>query len=223
MVLSIMGLFGVHLDPRKFDKNDRHTATIRLLQELMKRGHRDEWLGLMPNIDTTGGRMSTIPIMPESTVEGIAFMTTRIDGPRAIETLFDDSTEGMLWWIDGAPTGSIDELGNLTTSLKFFPLLKRTDLDLRIVVDASRWDKSLFNGSCGLDIKRNQYYKHGSADIDETPNPTLLMLVAPESSRGTVDRGIFKIEPLDYRISGSAWLEKAPEQTCGTKEFILVA
>lgn len=61
MVFSIMGLLDVALDPNAFDRNDRRSASLRLLQELAKRGHRAEWLGMAPNIRTPAG-LSTIPM-----------------------------------------------------------------------------------------------------------------------------------------------------------------
>ena len=77
MILSIMGVFGVSLDPAAFHKNGRHGAAIALAQEILKRGGRASWL------DAAGGvppesTLSSFPSFPGTSTNGAAFI--RVDG-----------------------------------------------------------------------------------------------------------------------------------------------
>jgi hypothetical protein len=46
MIFSIMGLFGVMLDPSAFDVNDRKEATIMLAQAILRKGGSTSWIGI---------------------------------------------------------------------------------------------------------------------------------------------------------------------------------
>lgn len=69
MVFSIMGLFGVTLDTRAFDKEDRLGATIALMQTILRQGGRASWLGMAPYLPPHP-QLSTYPIFPRTHVSG---------------------------------------------------------------------------------------------------------------------------------------------------------
>ena len=104
MVFSIMALFDVKLDTSKFHEDDRRGATIALLQELMRSGRRASWmiisLALQPD-----NILSTMPVMPKTSVGGVAQI--EMDGKLVpVGTVIT-----QYWWLEGTPTGEVDELG----------------------------------------------------------------------------------------------------------------
>lgn len=50
MVFSIMGLLGVDLDPSRFGAHDRTPALVEMMQKLLAKGNRAEWLAIVPLI-----------------------------------------------------------------------------------------------------------------------------------------------------------------------------
>ncbi|KAK0665443.1 hypothetical protein QBC41DRAFT_327871 [Cercophora samala] len=99
MILSIMGMFGVSLDARDFGHDDRLEAALALMREILARGGRAEWLGVIPNLPP-GRVLSTTPVILElgEGLEG------HFEDKDAMET-------GLLWWLQGAPTGFVDNDG----------------------------------------------------------------------------------------------------------------
>jgi len=47
MIFSIVGLFGVMLDPSAFNVNDRKEATIMLAQAILRKGGSTSWIGIV--------------------------------------------------------------------------------------------------------------------------------------------------------------------------------
>ncbi|KAF5378781.1 hypothetical protein D9615_006934 [Tricholomella constricta] len=45
MIFSIMGMFGVSLDPKKFHPDDRLHATVALMQAILRNGGKASWMG----------------------------------------------------------------------------------------------------------------------------------------------------------------------------------
>lgn len=73
MVFSIMGLFGVTLNPRAFHKDDRVGATIALAQEILRRGGKATWLNTSVYLPPDK-QISTFPQLPQTSVEGNALV-----------------------------------------------------------------------------------------------------------------------------------------------------
>ncbi|KAK0467542.1 hypothetical protein IW261DRAFT_1519327 [Armillaria novae-zelandiae] len=69
MAFSIMGLFGVTLDTRKFSKDDRLGATIALMQAILRRSDRASWVGAAPYLPVNP-RLSTVSVFPHTNVRG---------------------------------------------------------------------------------------------------------------------------------------------------------
>ncbi|OAX42775.1 hypothetical protein K503DRAFT_294028 [Rhizopogon vinicolor AM-OR11-026] len=110
-VLSIMGLFGVTLDPRSFNKGDRRGATIALAKEIIRNGRRANWLAPSISLPPAKG-LSAFPEFPHVSVAGQATLTTK-EGDRPVEELMPWVGEG---WLDGVPTGTMDDAGYFTFS-----------------------------------------------------------------------------------------------------------
>lgn len=102
MILSIMGLLGLALDPARYAAHERHKATLDLIQASLDKGARASWLGIAPLL-TRSPLLSIIPTMPESSVDGKAFV--KIKGELKSAEHFS------AWWIKGLPKGSLDNEG----------------------------------------------------------------------------------------------------------------
>lgn len=114
-VLSIMGLFGVDLDPSLFDEDDRHGATILLAQAILQSGGSASWLGVGPRIQPDR-YLSTFPAFPYPNPAGVALVHSR-DRAQGVFDLVDP-----VYPIGAAlvplPQGSMDPTGYLTFSAK---------------------------------------------------------------------------------------------------------
>jgi hypothetical protein len=118
MVFSIMGLLGVTLEPSSFAKTDRHRATIELARALLAKGEPARWLAISLSLDPNP-HMSTMPVMPETSVEGKAYVKTP-SGRKEVVSLVGSSR----WWLKGPPKGSMDEKGYFKFSAKAAPVFE---------------------------------------------------------------------------------------------------
>ncbi|KAH9855757.1 hypothetical protein C2E23DRAFT_723234 [Lenzites betulinus] len=75
MILSIMGLFGISLDPRLYRSGDRIAATIALAQAYLRQGGQAEWLIAGWN-EPPDRRLSSFPELPETSVAAPPRFTT---------------------------------------------------------------------------------------------------------------------------------------------------
>ncbi|PCH33353.1 hypothetical protein WOLCODRAFT_141610 [Wolfiporia cocos MD-104 SS10] len=105
MVLSIMGPMEVDLPVADFDKDDRLKATIKLIQALMKRGLRANWLFIAPELPPSA-ELSTLPAFPETSEGGRAMI--RIPGPELVLAV---DVIGEPWRTDNAPYGVMSDQG----------------------------------------------------------------------------------------------------------------
>ncbi|KAJ6496350.1 hypothetical protein C8R45DRAFT_1061848 [Mycena sanguinolenta] len=118
MVFSIMGLFGVTLDTRKFHKNDRIGATIALAREILQRGGRANWLGASFRAQPCP-QLSTFPLFPRTRVAGKALV-------RGEDGRYRENVLGHM------PRGSMDAEGYLSFDAKAVQLeqvLHKSDED----------------------------------------------------------------------------------------------
>jgi hypothetical protein len=110
-VFSIMGILGVSLNPLAFGANDRTGATIQLMQALLQKGERAEWLGVAPHV-AINPRIPTLPVFPSITGEGRAVVpsSSAKTGSESMSAWMGDT-----WWrLVGAPYGSMSNDGTLT-------------------------------------------------------------------------------------------------------------
>jgi hypothetical protein len=88
MISSIMGLFGVMLDPSAFDVTDRKEATIALAQAILRRGGSASWIGIATRA-TPFAELSTFPEFPQTSVAGKAMLTKSSGEPIEAHSLVD--------------------------------------------------------------------------------------------------------------------------------------
>ncbi|GLA64841.1 hypothetical protein AtubIFM54640_006574 [Aspergillus tubingensis] len=115
MVFSIMGMFGVSLDPSKFHKNDRAGATLALASAALKRGKSAAWMGAYLELDPCP-IMSSFPLMPSTSEIGGCTIQTA-SGLMNVEDLVD--VENVVF--TGA-SGTLDSQGYLHFKNKACPL-----------------------------------------------------------------------------------------------------
>jgi hypothetical protein len=107
MVFSIMSLFGVRLDPRKYGPNDREQATIDLADHILRSGRGASWL-LASLGDRCLPNMVSMPDFPVTTVSGDAYYS---DGRRRIKPANEIGSE-LIWSLTPAPRGEMSPPGS---------------------------------------------------------------------------------------------------------------
>ncbi|OJT04920.1 hypothetical protein TRAPUB_4262 [Trametes pubescens] len=145
MVLSIMGLFGVELDPGGFHENDRRGATVALAQAILAAGGCASWMGAAFRLDPDQC-LSTFPQFPRTSVAGAALVRTK-EGIREVSQLV-----GPVYPIQDAlvplPRGRMDAEGYVTFTAKGVPLVEVLDTpgpdhpqpsEVFQALDGSRW------------------------------------------------------------------------------------
>ena len=142
MVFSVMGMFGVTLDTKKFHKNDRVRASVALAQEILKRGGRPVWLAM--SLDIYPSRyISSFPDLPSTNVTGTVYWKSRRGPINAnvpddiydIEEMNepfedDDQSKGEhvdsvflpFSWVMDMPPATMDDDGYLHMTLKAAPV-----------------------------------------------------------------------------------------------------
>lgn len=117
-VISIMGLFGVALDPDRYREGDRLRATIDLMREILRMGGRANWL-------TFSGRsriayeFCLAPRFPEVDEAGEAFYRRPADGREVTAATYFGLN---WWWLRKLPRGSMDDGGYFTFRAPALPL-----------------------------------------------------------------------------------------------------
>ncbi|KPM39815.1 hypothetical protein AK830_g6720 [Neonectria ditissima] len=174
-VFSIMGLMGVTLNTKAFKEGERLEATIALMQAMLEKGHRAEWLGIATRIENNP-RLSTIPAFPEPNPDGRAVVTTA-EGDKEVASLIDG------WWmIADTPKGTLDVAGYLDFKAQAAPVRKRQDGSSRTgfaSVDGRQWE--VLPASSGplyaVVIGTKTPYLNGVYPSMVDPDSVVLMLV----------------------------------------------
>lgn len=136
MVFSIMGAFGVALDPRLFHVQDRIGATIALAQGILRQGGKPVWLGLSLDIRPSPF-LSSFPDFPVTDVSGKIVWSARRGPlePNVSDAIYEsdsmneeiddgdesDGEDASLitlpeYWLTDLPSGTMDDQGYLTIS-----------------------------------------------------------------------------------------------------------
>ncbi|THV00740.1 hypothetical protein K435DRAFT_437752 [Dendrothele bispora CBS 962.96] len=144
MVFSIMGLFGVTLDTRKFGENDRLSATIALMQAMLSRGRQASWLGVAPYLPVHPC-LSTFPTFPRTSVQGQVIFESDVleTGSKEVEKRRRAILDTRRIFL---PTGRMDDAGYLNISRKALqiypqahteglPVNRNLDKDLGLIYD----------------------------------------------------------------------------------------
>ncbi|KAI0822942.1 hypothetical protein BC628DRAFT_626528 [Trametes gibbosa] len=121
MVLSIMGLFGVELDPGAFHEDDRRGATIALARAILAKGGSASWMGAAFRLDRDQC-LSTFPQFPRTSVAGAALVKTKGTVKEVSQLV------GPVYPIQDAlvplPHGRMDDEGYVTFTAKGVPLVE---------------------------------------------------------------------------------------------------
>lgn len=180
MVFSIMGLFGVTLDTRRFGKDDRLGATIALMQGILRHGGRASWLGLAPYLPVNP-KLSTIPVFPRTHIEGQVLL--EVDFQRSDEQERRPQRTAVLdVRAISMPTGSMDDAGYLTISRKAIRIYPQLDLQ-EFHKDPHFHQESLVSPSqCCLNFRAINYtgwkfYYDGPHDLEESFPRTFAVLL----------------------------------------------
>ncbi|KIJ30314.1 hypothetical protein M422DRAFT_234885 [Sphaerobolus stellatus SS14] len=117
MVFSIMGLFGITLDTRKYGKNDRIRATIDLVREILENGGSASWLGMSFHLPPCK-EFCTFPIFPMTSVAGKALIEDHAGFQRDIADFVVGEYPNELGFGCGLPGGTMSEDSYFTFSTK---------------------------------------------------------------------------------------------------------
>ena len=127
MVFSIMGLFGVAVDQKLFDVNNREGAAIALAQKILENGGKAAWLALS-YYHPPSRTVSSFPYFPEPSVSGGAFIKLGDKQIPAAELVEQGDGGDSSRWLDGLPNGRMDSAGYLHFRARAVPLLPTSDL-----------------------------------------------------------------------------------------------
>lgn len=190
-VFSIMGLFGVSLNPLLFSPTDRKGATIALMQAMLRNGERAEWLGAAQHMQINAD-IPTLPIFPTVDERGSAVVITD-KGKVPISKLI-----GSAWWrIEGAPSGEMDDQGALTVHVQTLAIrqVRQSEADLEIRPKGySEWDgtplgthvwytaSSLQEPPFIIRLGRRKRYTNAAYPVMHDPRPYLVMIVESAGS-----------------------------------------
>ncbi|KAI0667185.1 hypothetical protein C8Q78DRAFT_1105923 [Trametes maxima] len=123
MVFSIMGLFGVALNPAHFDGDDRVGATAVLAKKILEKGRSATWIGASFHLPASA-QLSSFPAFPSSSVSGRAMVAV---GERMEEVSnVVDGDYMSQWWLKNAPKGHIDDDGYLVIRMPAVAIRRTT-------------------------------------------------------------------------------------------------
>ncbi|KAI1168896.1 hypothetical protein F5B18DRAFT_645761 [Nemania serpens] len=117
-VFSIMGLFGVTLDPSEYAKTERLQPTIKLMQKILSNGGRANWLTLSER-SKLSYEFCLVPKFPETSVSREAFYRRARDNREISAAEYLGFNR---WWPWKLPKGSMDNEGYFTFRAPALPL-----------------------------------------------------------------------------------------------------
>lgn len=208
MVYSIMGLLGVTLDASKFKNEDRIPATRALMQEILDKGGRAEWLAIATRMEPNP-QMSTIPVFPRYSSSGRAVV--EVDGKETDACSLMDG-----WWmIQNAPTGTVDENNYLKIDARAAAVRTRSERE---------WSNTTFESVTlgeweivpdgegthyALQIGVKEQYTSGIFGMMSDPFKYALMLVKEhEPGKFSVDGYAFVEEDTMKASGGDLWSQR---------------
>ncbi|PCH42281.1 hypothetical protein WOLCODRAFT_17604 [Wolfiporia cocos MD-104 SS10] len=120
MVFSIMGLFGVSLNPKAFHADDRIGATVALAKEILRQGKSASWLGISFHLPPCR-QLSTFPDFPQTSVAGTARIMTHA-GPQEVQKLVAVDYPNRAALPVSLPQGTMSDDGYLKFTCKAAPV-----------------------------------------------------------------------------------------------------
>ncbi|TFK92169.1 hypothetical protein K466DRAFT_257179 [Polyporus arcularius HHB13444] len=156
MVFSIMGLFGVTLDPSAFHKDDRRAATIALAQAILKSGQSASWLGAAFTLKPDRC-LSTFPMFPRTSVSGMALVQTEFGGMREVSELVDHVGYPNSRILEPLPKGTMDDAGSFRFATHAIKIVAAEAGQSTVfeAVDRSRWTQD--ENSCSAESSLSVY------------------------------------------------------------------
>ncbi|KDQ10550.1 hypothetical protein BOTBODRAFT_136626 [Botryobasidium botryosum FD-172 SS1] len=112
MVFSTMDLLGIQLDVSQFQPDERTKATIKLIQELMKRQRgKATWLYIAPWVKPSR-EISTLPEMPITSESGRAYLDTSTGKVLAVDAIISEKRwRSAVGLPSPVPTGTMTDSG----------------------------------------------------------------------------------------------------------------
>jgi hypothetical protein len=189
-VFSIMGILGVSLNPLHFDPDDRKAPTIALMQALLRKGERAEWLGVAPHVDLNP-EISTLPVFPTIDAQGRALVPPKSRG-RMGQSM--SAWMGDTWWrLVGAPYGSMEADGTLKLRVSTLPIRRELSTQTFLVpvpIHLIGHDEDVWYTAPGeegppyaLKIGIKERYTNAAVAPLHDPWPWLVMLVEDDGVR----------------------------------------
>ncbi|OCH91895.1 hypothetical protein OBBRIDRAFT_774510 [Obba rivulosa] len=165
MVFSIMGLFGVNLDPHAYGENDRMGATIALAKAILQRGDIASWLGIAFRISPSS-QLSIFPEFPQTSVAGKAIVRTS-GGFREVMELMDIEypSEGPSLQ-SRMPTGSMDDSGYFRFRARCAPAVRIAGREIHTTAPHKSGEEVTRVHAYAADGSEWDIYTTGSEDID---------------------------------------------------------
>lgn len=164
MVFSIMGLFGISLNPNEFHPDDRIRATIALAKEFLSRGNTAEWLIAGWN-EPPDPRLSSFPELPDTSIAAPPrFATHKTD--LTWEPDKPDRDIRFRFFNQQAPAGWMDDEGYLHYKGQVARVVKQSNLSL-ITADNEKHDQTitaLDGGVWDLCLNNSQMVSDGNEE-----------------------------------------------------------
>lgn len=121
VIFSVMGLFGVTLDPSNYRNGDRLMATLALAEAIMKKGGKANWICASLALPIPRN-LCTLPELPAANAQGSAFLITPDRRRIEVRTKMKD----LDWYLKDAPGGSMDSDGFLHFTGQMSPITSVT-------------------------------------------------------------------------------------------------
>lgn len=122
MVFSIMGLFGVTLNPKDFNADDRAKATIALARGILEKGGAPNWLACSLSLPSHPS-IPSFPDFPRTRVDGLAVYTiSHGEDSREVEaSILMSDIDGWLG-VEDLTAATMDASGSLSFSARSVPI-----------------------------------------------------------------------------------------------------
>ncbi|EMD41235.1 hypothetical protein CERSUDRAFT_69838 [Gelatoporia subvermispora B] len=176
MVFSVMGIFGVSLDPAAFATDDRIGATIALARAILAQGRSASWLGISVFIPPCP-YLSTFPTFPKTSVAGKALID--LHGEEKEVAQFVESHYPNEAALCALPKGSMDTEGYHTFEATAIPV--------------SRSQREV------LFAMESPYDDAAHPRIMQAMDGTIWELDAPDETHSGADEGALILPPICSR------------------------
>lgn len=182
MVFSIMGLFGVSLDPKAFKADNRIGATVALAQAILRSGGSASWIGTS-TCAVPCPQLSTFSEFPRTSVSGKAILFASATEPIEAGSLLDGDAPETATHDYDAIMGDMDDSGYLIFERKtcFLEVSTESDEHAPSSMDGRRWH---FNDNVEF---ATQTYPRSAAVVLGVFSDTFTLLAEDDSDSDSED------------------------------------